>query len=651
MPRPVERNAAYFPGLDGIRTLAVTLVILYHLGFERFSGGLLGVGVFFTLSGFLITSILINSWGKGKGLGLKMFWVRRARRLLPAVILLLIVGLIGVAVLDMENFGRRFTQAIAALFYVANWHTIFSGDSYFDATNGPGPFGHLWSLAIEEQFYIVWPLLLALLLIVTGAKLRRTAAVTAALAGASFFLLNALAVAGGDNTRAYEGTDTRAGGLLLGAAFALMWQPHVSATKERSRLHLMRTDVIGFAGVAAILWLSMTTKQNSLSLYSWGLLVLSVATVAVMYAACSVGSVTAIIFGLSPMRWIGERSYGIYLWHMPVAVFTPETFFADNLWIRSGVQVAFTVVLAALSWSLVEDPIRRHGFLVALGLRGRRAQSGRRVAWLTASTGAALFVPVAAVALLAPTYVPTPADSSKTQQAVAPNPLAGSNTADPSGTPTPTVRQGPVATKCEKTIHLGDSTSVGLMSPDYLPVASDREDAQLKKFGVTTFIPEISGARSIVETVGGSPNAEAVVDKHLAQGYNGCWIIAMGTNDSANQVVGGTWPYDKRVALLMDKLKDQPVMWLTVKTLKTVGPYANKHQIEWNNTLKAGCAKYPNMRIYDWASEVQDPWYIKDGIHFTTPGYQERARRIARAFAIAFPKEGDSPAECVVGSN
>lgn len=640
--------------MDGIRTLAVTLVILYHLGVGSFSGGLLGVGVFFTLSGFLITSILINAWSKGRGLGLRMFWIRRARRLLPAVILVLIVGMIGVIVLDPDNLGRRAMQALAALFYVANWHTIFAGDSYFDATNGPGPFGHLWSLSIEEQFYLFWPILLALLLILTRAKLRVTAAVTTLIAAGSFFLLHALAVANADNTRAYEGTDTRAGGLLLGAAFALLWQPHISSGKERSRQHLLRTDLIGLAGVAGIIWLSVSTKQNSMSLYSWALLALSVATVAVMYAACAAGSVCSMFFGLAPMRWIGERSYGIYLWHLPVIVFTPDDFFADNQWVRSLIQVGVTVLLASLSWTLVEDPIRRHGFRAALGLTRDKVKSA---AHLAPAVGAAVFVPVAALALIAPTYLAKASPSSfgavqptePTQTPSSPNPSA-TTTATKTATPTPTEHLGPLHTKCTEVIHLGDSTSEGLISTDYLPNPADREDAQLKAVGVTTFIPEISGARSIVETVNNQPNAETVVKKRLAEGYKGCWIIAMGTNDSANQVVGGTWPYDKRVALLMDQLKDYPVMWLTVRTLKTTGPYANKYQIEWNNTLKDACSKYPNMRIYDWASEVQDPWYIKDGIHFTTPGYQQRAHRIARAFAIAFPKDGDSPQQCVVTS-
>lgn len=637
MPRPVDRGASYFAGLDGIRTLAVTLVILYHLGIEQMSGGLLGVAVFFTLSGFLITSILLHSWGRGRGLGLASFWVRRARRLLPGVILVIAAAMVAVVVTEPDQIGRRGSDALAGLLYVANWHTIIAGDSYFDATNGPGPFGHLWSLSIEEQFYLCWPVLLAVLLIVTRARLRITAAVTAALAAGSFFLLDHLAVIG-DNTRAYEGTDTRAGGLLLGAAFAMLWQPHRRVTIERSRARSAIADVVGLVGIALIIGLSMMTGQNSLSLYRWGLLTLSVATVALIYAACVPSTLCSRVLGCAPMRWVGERSYGIYLWHLPVITMTPQGFLPDTPWPRAGVQVALTVLLAAASWRYVEDPIRSRGFRAAF----RPLERWRP----RPALAAAVFTPVAALALIAPTYVRTPAPLADTT----PPPLRTHPAATPSATPQPTTHTGPLRTKCTSVIHLGDSTSAGLISPNYLPNPADREGAQLKAVGVQTFIPEIAGARSLVERVGNVPNGVEVVKRHLAQGYDGCWVIAMGTNDSANQVVGGDVPEAQRIARVMDLLKDKPVMWLTVRTLKTEGPYAETHQQTWNQALVDACADYPNMRIYDWASEVQNQWYVRDGIHFTTPGYRQRSHRIARSLAISFPADGPMSPDILVSS-
>jgi lysophospholipase L1-like esterase len=207
---------------------------------------------------------------------------------------------------------------------------------------------------------------------------------------------------------------------------------------------------------------------------------------------------------------------------------------------------------------------------------------------------------------------------------------------------------GSLRTSCARVIHVGDSTSVGLTSTSYLPKAADRVDAQYKRVGVAQFISEISGARSIVETHQGKPNAETAVARRIDAGYDGCWVVAMGTNDPANQFVGGTVPLDQRIDLIMRRLNGQPAMWLSVKSLKTSGPYADQEMQKWTAALEQACARYPNLRVYDWAGQVQDTWFVKDGIHFTTPGYQQRARRTADALAIAFPRGGQSPPECFV---
>ena len=374
MPRPVDENAAYIPGLDGIRALAVIVVVAYHLGVPHMGGGLLGVGVFFTLSGFLITGILLSSWYRTDSLELKRFWLRRARRLLPAVVVVLVVVLVATAMVEQDSLPTRWGEGIAALFYVANWTTIARGESYFDRFAGPGPLDHLWSLAVEEQFYLFWPVLLLLGLVVLKWDLKGLIRATLALTAISFGLLALLASPGFDNTRAYEGTDTRAGGLLVGALLAMLWRPlcvGVSRTAA-TRLAMQAAGLLGLAGIG---WLVVATDQYSSSLYRYGLLLLSLFTALLVAAAAQRRSFVGRMLGVAPLRWCGERSYGIYLWHLAVVAFIPASVLGDNRLLWGAVLIVLTLALAELSWRAVENPIRRHGLLGAL--RGVSARTGR----------------------------------------------------------------------------------------------------------------------------------------------------------------------------------------------------------------------------------------------------------------------------------
>lgn len=643
MPRPQKSHGQYYPGLDGVRALAVIAVVAYHLGVPGVGGGLLGVGVFFTLSGYLITSLLIAEHSRHGRIRLGQFWIRRARRLLPAVIVVLGVVLVATALVNRDDLGRMLGSAGAALFYVANWHTIAAGDSYFARFQAPDPLGHLWSLSIEEQFYLVWPLLLLLLPVLARGRKVWVVRITVLLALASFVLLAVLAQPGMDNTRAYEGTDTRAGGLLLGAAAAMVW-PLGSRPNAGARLSARGWDVAGVLGLGAIAALVATTDQYSMSLYRGGLLALTVATIAVVVAVGQPGSLLGRVLGVAPLRWIGERSYGIYLWHLPVLIFVgPRLGSLAPVW-RGVVLVAMILTISALSWVLVEDPIRKHGLRAAW--RGRVTKPAR--AGLVARAGALTTTAVASLTVPALAFAASPTVNAA-------SPLSDANPAPPPRavaaapkTPAPSVRP---MTRCERVIHVGDSTSEGLISPDYLPKPEQRIDAQYRDFGAKEVTTDISGARSIVETWKDQPNAEQAVQSHAAEAGPGtCWVFAMGTNDTANQFVGGVVPYGERIERLMKHVGDAPVMWVNVKSLLSSGPYSDANMQAWDDALVTAAAKYPNMRVYDWRSEVKRSWYQADGIHFTSAGYAQRAKRIARALGRAFPAQGESPTQVLVSS-
>ena len=167
---------------------------------------------------------------------------------------------------------------------------------------------------------------------------------------------------------------------------------------------------------------------------------------------------------------------------------------------------------------------------------------------------------------------------------------------------------------------------------------------------MTTFIPEISGARSIVETYDGQPNAYTVAAQLVRHGYRGCWVLALGTNDTADVAVGSPTGVATRIREMMSLIGNQPVMWVNVKSLLASGPYAERNMTLWNQALVRACASYPSMRVYDWAAATQDSWFISDGIHYTSAGYAARARLIAQALARAFPARGggDRPASCLI---
>ena len=669
MPRPTGSSAAYRPGLDGIRAIAVAGVIAYHLDATWMPGGLLGVGVFFTLSGYLITSILVRAWERHGTMRLGRFWLARARRLLPAVFLMLAAVLLATALVRSGQLGDTAWQTLFAAFYVANWGDIVTGDSYFDATSGFGPLDHLWSLSIEEQFYLVWPLALWGLILLTRARRVVMGAVTLVLAGGSFTALALIATPALDNTRAYEGTDTRAGALLVGAALALLWRGGIYATASAdataaaapARKAPWWLDAVGAAGLVGIVALMATMPDHTLALYRWGLLALSIATAALVAAAAHPHSLTARALGTPPLRWIGERSYGIYLWHLPVIVFLPQAMAGGSPWVRSLIAIGITVALAAISWTVIEDPIRRHGFRAVfawkpLRLLGDDAPGPLRKVPVLAATAALLGIGVltlSGAASAAASNRPTLASAIVADK---PGPLFGYPVDEAfeerllSAPEVPVAAGVPGETSCTSVLHVGDSSSLGLVDERSLPDPGDRMPAQYARVGVEETLMDVLGARSVVERYKGEPNAQDAVATALANGFHGCFVIAMGLNEAANVAVGGRTGIAERIDLIQSLVGDAPTMWITVKTLRTSGPWANANMASMNQALYDACRRYPSMRVFDWASEAPDSWYGSDRIHFTSEGDRERAHRIADALAASFPASGPQGYACRVES-
>ena len=388
------------------------------------------------------------------------------------------------------------------------------------------------------------------------------------------------------------------------------------------------------------------TSELSPFLYRGGFVVLSAAVVLVLMAATHPACRLGVILGVRPLRWVGVRSYGIYLWHAPVIVLTNPNDHPGPSVTRAALQVAAIFGLAALSWKFIEEPIR-HGAIGRFFAR-RRA---RGWAWRTFSPpgramiiGSTVVLLVAVVGMAGVNSAPEGADAR-----VAEATKGGLAKKAPL---TPKQASQSEKTSCRKVIHIGDSTSEGLDSPEYLPIPSQRIDAQYEDVGSKEEILEISGARSIEEQFEGEPNAQEVAAAWKAEGFKGCWVLALGTNEAANVAAGSNVGERERIDKMMAIIGDEPTMWVNVRSLVPAGdPYSKQNMEKWDEELVLACAAYPNMRVYDWASDVKDAWFIEDGIHFTSPGYAARSQLIAQALAHAFPAKGETEGgskSCVV---
>jgi peptidoglycan/LPS O-acetylase OafA/YrhL len=357
-PDGESHRLSYKPALDGIRALAVAAVLAYHADFSWARGGFLGVDAFFVLSGYLITSLLLVEWREHGSIAVLAFWARRARRLLPALFLMLIgVALYAVFLAGPLELGRIRDDALATIGYVANWRPVFTGQSYFDQFSMPSPLRHTWSLAIEEQYYVIWPLLLLGLMRVRRLSLGTLLAVTVVLLVASALLMGLLFTPGSDPSRVYYGTDTRAQSLLVGAALAMLL---LRIGPLRGDLMGQMLQIGGLQCAVGIGFLWSSTSEDNTLLYRGGFLLLALAVAVVIAAAVQPkpGPIGRVL-SLPPLRALGLISYGVYLWHWPVyLILTP----GRTGWEGYGlfaVRVVATLAIAAASYFLIETPIRR----------------------------------------------------------------------------------------------------------------------------------------------------------------------------------------------------------------------------------------------------------------------------------------------------
>ncbi len=367
---------AYLPALDGVRACAVVAVMMFHGGIPHMDGGFMGVDAFFVLSGFLITSLLIGEWRQTLTIKLGAFWARRARRLLPALLLMLLfVAFFASVVVPKGTYGALRLDALATLLYVSNWHFILVNSNYFNETAASSPLLHTWSLAVEEQFYVVWPLVvLAVMHFTRSLRVLFALCCAAAIASATWMYV---VYNGGLNTnRAYLGTDTRAQCLFIGCALAVglvlvSHRSHEEGRLAKGELWRPKSSVgtglcagIGIAGAAAavLLW-TLTTSVSSLP-YSGGFFLIGLAVAGVILSAVAAPrSLVPRLLSLSPVRYVGRISYGLYIWHWPIFIWLDHARTGLYGYQLFAARVLVTFAVSVVSFHLVERPIRMGTFV------------------------------------------------------------------------------------------------------------------------------------------------------------------------------------------------------------------------------------------------------------------------------------------------
>jgi peptidoglycan/LPS O-acetylase OafA/YrhL len=644
-PGARQSSLGYLPGLDGLRAISVLAVLAFHYYFigghsQGFaSGGFLGVEVFFVVSGYLITSLLLAERRNTKRISLGRFWFRRARRLLPALYVMLAVVVLYALLFLPDSINKLKSDSIAALTYTSNWWLIASHQSYAAEAGRPALLKHLWSLAIEEQFYLLWPPLLILGL----RKLTRERLIQAMLAGALASTVLMAVVAQGSINAAYYSLDTRLSGLLLGSVMAFFFAPYQIRGKPGRGARVV-LDLTGLFGLLVLLWTFghftfPISTSGDLSVFHGGFLLVDLATLLVIAAVVHPRSDVGGILGCAPLRWIGVRSYSLYLWHYPIFCITrPGLDVPFHGWSDMVLRLGLSFGAADLSYRYVERPIRngaigRYLNRVREEHGERRQRAARRGVIVTVSALVVVFGLGAGLASKQGQTEKIPGFNGKgaaagkgsavNQQTLEslrhahdpkPTGASGGSGRAGSGASGGTGGSGPVPT----TVAAGPSgahpgTTVPAVAATTVPKVLTQE---ILAVGDSVML----GAQQSLQRDIPGIFVDAKVSRQfwdatvVLQAYKNegllppTVVIHMGTNGAFS---------DSQFAQMMAVLGKRKVFFVNAREPRS-------WETEVNQRLANDVRQYPNAHLIDWHDYGnQHPnWFVADGIHLTGAGAQ-----------------------------
>lgn len=618
------KKRRYITGLDGIRAIAVIMVLAYHLKLALFKSGFLGVTVFFVLSGYLITGILISEVEEEGTIDLKNFWLRRIRRLVPAVMSMAVVIIFVSAVVNRIIFTKGCKDFLASVLGFNNWWQIFNKVSYFEAAGVPSPFTHCWSLAIETQFYLIYPLiLLGIYKLVKSRGEGRAkrgllfAGVTLLLALISVILMIVLFDPQQDASRVYYGTDTRAFSLLFGALLAILWEYRMVPRRLSASVNM----VLGSVSFAVLLVMTIAINGSSNFWYRGGQFLGTILTVLMVYAVSGRKTWLSRFLSNPVLKWIGDRSYSIYLWHYPIILLISKGIKAS--WWITLIEIVLSVVLAELSYRFIETPIR-HGiigeYLNILRSRPKSRQEKKRqiqVARRSLKVMAGTFVLTVSL-ILCMVFVPKKNALDTLQKRETKAKETGKMTEEQ------LAKQKANGSESDDTICTADLTDDEILEGLNLLLIGDSIAVDVTDDFYEMFPNSVSDTKIGRITSLGKQVLDSYIDEKKWEGEG---VIFASLSNS---------PINGELEDIREKIgKDMSLFLTTVRI-----PHETFEE-ESNSKIKKFVEENDHTYLIDWyaASEGHDEYFDADDTHLLPAGAKAYAKCIKEAVLAAYKKE------------
>ena len=618
------KKRRYITGLDGIRAIAVIMVLAYHLKLALFKSGFLGVTVFFVLSGYLITGILISEVEEEGTIDLKNFWLRRIRRLVPAVMSMAVVIIFVSAVVNRIIFTKGCKDFLASVLGFNNWWQIFNKVSYFEAAGVPSPFTHCWSLAIETQFYLIYPLILLEIYKLVKSRgegrAKRAllfAGVTLLLALISVILMIVLFDPQQDASRVYYGTDTRAFSLLFGALLAILWEYRMVPRRLSASVNM----VLGSVSFAVLLVMTIAINGSSNFWYRGGQFLGTILTVLMVYAVSGRKTWLSRFLSNPVLKWIGDRSYSIYLWHYPIILLISKGIKAS--WWITLIEIVLSVVLAELSYRFIETPIR-HGiigeYLNILRSRPKSRQEKKRqiqVARRSLKVMAGTFVLTVSL-ILCMVFVPKKNALDTLQKRETKAKETGKMTEEQ------LAKQKANGSESDDTICTADLTDDEILEGLNLLLIGDSIAVDVTDDFYEMFPNSVSDTKIGRITSLGKQVLDSYIDEKKWEGEG---VIFASLSNS---------PINGELEDIREKIgKDMPLFLTTVRI-----PHETFEE-ESNSKIKKFVEENNHTYLIDWyaASEGHDEYFDADDTHLLPAGAKAYAKCIKEAVLAAYKKE------------